>query len=515
MLAALIPPLLSLAFAAPPPITISIDDHASRCSSFRLVVNGKSRTSEASRVVIQEIDSAQVEVAAYCLSGSHSTFLGKQVHPATADAIITFAVPTLGSISGRVVDLDGKALRALPLQLSWFQVDRFGIRRTVVRRVSTDDNGGFILPNLWVGSYYLKAVVEPVLTEQGIKQNIVESQMPVGNLPTFYPNSRFIDSAMPIRVSDTSPNVEELRLVVQRGPQHCVTFQTDPASAKSPKDLPLALLFSADDDTEEDVALAVEKPWGKRFCGFASGRYKIFAPAIKLSAKIGVAKIALTNRRENIAEVPLSACAPVEVSIQLPGDFPANDLELSKLGVSFAPHSRSVYFSGEDAKGALQPLGDSLLQKHCIFPGVYNFRLNGLPDRLYAASVSMDSLVSNGTVSISAGVPNRMLVVLKDGAGTLKLRPNVDAPVTEPIHVCYRYDDDSSGLCLTWLPGQQSFNFRNLRPGTYSVLQLGRLDEMVSQKQLWLRHFNGTSISEVKRFTMHPGETKTLAIGHH
>ncbi|MGD0499677.1 MAG: carboxypeptidase regulatory-like domain-containing protein [Bryobacteraceae bacterium] len=399
---------------------------------------------------------------------------------------LRIALRPYGAISGRVVDADSDPWpwgHAALYQLEWTNGKR---RLEQVTDQELDDRGGFRIPKLAAGRYYLSA--EP--------SSMRDSAPPmVPYQPTWYPGALDVGAALPIRLQEGQEAMGfEIRLQ-SRATYHVHGKVTGlpPAGQRKWERPPFIDM--------EDISAAGFQAWRTFGATLAadgsfevrdvpSGSFKIAVLVWDSSGGLtntlpcGTTTVEVGDRDVEGVAVPFTAPRPLRGKVVVEGQ-PAADLsKLAVYAVDLETDSGLLYTIPR-ADGSFEwpqaPVGRS-------FIGVRN-----LPPRLYLKSVRSQGVDLPDEIVDTASLKEDALeMVLHAGAG--QIDGKLQAADTENHDITVLLAPDESDPARRERGAQEadvdfdrSFTFFNLRPGAYRLFAWQNLPEDAwKDPEFWL-----------------------------
>jgi hypothetical protein len=390
---------------------------------------------------------------------------------------IVIALSPQGSISGKVVDEDGRPLSHATVQAysSFALRGRLQLRRD--RSATTDQAGEYTLNKLNPGRYFLSADGESAAKEKQTTESegAQEADPPV-LVRTFYPKSLDFDSATPVQASP-GQDTADTNIQLRRVPTYRVRGRVAEANAGGPQKGALVLLSPAD-TLDSDVL-------GQRTQVNGEGRFEFHkvlpgSYTLWLTGNYDQNVMPHTGRRRrllgrqeievgatNVSGIVLGLTPPINLTGRVSGDT-LDPQKFATLRVILAP-------AGAVTFGIFQSVAvsaDGSFSIENLMPGDYFVRVTNTPPGMYVKHVAWNRQdISLTGMDVSQGGAGEIEILLSAGAGevdgTVQAASSTGlTALTVAVLVPENLPADSSGVLVTSV-ANGTFTFRNVPPGHY------------------------------------------------
>jgi hypothetical protein len=388
------------------------------------------------------------------------------------DALILRLAPA-AVISGKVLDESGEPVRRATVTL-YYEDHGSGVDQIHQNRsAQTDDQGGYEIPSLMPGAYFLSATAKPWYAihpqsdpprsgrmSQPEASETFDRSLDIAYPLTYYPDVTDADSAMPIPIRGG----DHLRLDIHLNPVPSLRllFRV-PSTGNGGFAFPRLEQPSFDGSTFLQSDGRLVSPGLMELTGVPAGHYDVHFNGPGTATEMN--GVDLIKDGEEIDASRTEALSTVKLKVQVPGEatLPA------RLSVGLRlPHRSVAGWKVLDAKGEAE-LGQ-------ISPGRYEVVCWGAPRPYSIAQMSAEgAAVSGHTLMVTAGSSASVSLTLVGGSS------NVDGTVK-------RAGKSFAGAMVVLVPKDPemnrdlfrrdqsdldgTFSLRNVVPGSYTVLAI-------------------------------------------
>ncbi len=436
-----------------------------------------------------------VEPGEYILSADRYGYL-QQGTPVTLDAgqhlkDVVLKLTLQGVISGRVTDEDGDPLPSA--EVIWMRSSRIGERMRTLdwNGAQLDAEGGFVIPQLKPGRYYLKAFQE---NQPRVRESYVA---------TYYPSSINPGGAVAI---DIAPGREirglEIRLrkaQVFRVRGKAVNLTTALLDQTS---LLLMPAEKSELSPENGDRSAQVRDGVFEFVNVLPGAYVIrTSPGSRLDSRTTPAfcSYPITVRNQDVDGVVVSLSGGLELTgnIKMEGRDVRDSTPVKWPSVTLDPiayYSRVAPHADTQSDGAFHVAG--------LPPDRYQLRLAGLPSGTYVKRVRYGGQeIVNGQFDLTSGVGGTLDILLAPNAA--EVFGNTTAGVQVAL---WRKDNEPSKFTGSAKDG--TFKFANLAPGEYRILAWQDADpELIA-----IPEFRNRFAKQATRLTLQEGSREDVGV---
>jgi len=391
---------------------------------------------------------------------------------------VRITLSALGVITGKVVDQNGEPMRGVGIKALSSSVQD-GLRQTRTERtVTTDDHGEYRMWDLPPGKYYLKAAGQSGGSLLFAIENAARLDVGDSFAPAYSGGGQTMNSTMPVEIGAATRATGDFRLKLEPAWRISGTLRN-----YSPREsVSLALVIAG-----EEVPVVPDRfnsnTGAFEFKDVVSGSYVLRAFQGDQSGEAAVS-VAGTDA----VGVILPLYAPVDMPVMvrftnsappaphggLVGDSDDDEYRL------VARDGCMVSLNAEQSNGSIRPpsivfMRDNFLRK--VSPGKYRISIHCFEGYVRSALAGVQDLVANPVLTIEPGsAPLSIEILATHGGGTIAGR--IDSPIlhsSRQIRLLlvpqFSSSTDPEVTDATSPPdGQQNtFNFFNLAPGSYTV----------------------------------------------
>jgi protocatechuate 3,4-dioxygenase beta subunit len=402
---------------------------------------------------------------------------------------IVISLSPQGSISGKVVDEDGKPVPHARVQAysSYAIRGRLQLRRD--RSTTTNEAGEYTLNKLNPGRYFISADYERAVKEkQTTEKETTESEgAQEGNAPvlvlTFFPKSLNFDSATAIQASP-GQDAADTNIQLRRAPTYRIRGSVPEANAGGPRKGATVLLSPADTldsdvlgqrtHVNEDGSFEFRKVLPGSYTLWLTGRYDQNAMPHNRRATQLLGRQDIDVGASDVSGIVLGLTPPVNLTGRVTGD----NLDTQKFGslrVNLVPGGAVTF--GIFQSAAVTADGTFSIQN--LMPGDYFVHVTNTPPGMYVKQVSWNRQdISLTGMDVSQGGAGEIEIVLSAGAGEVDGTVQADGSagltsLTMAVLVPENLPADASGVLVTSTPNG-TFTFRNVPPGHYYIFAAER-----------------------------------------
>jgi hypothetical protein len=393
---------------------------------------------------------------------------------ANIEVPFTIPVPPTGTISGRVVDEDGRPIAGLyvaPFTVEyengrrvWSQVGLVGVR--------TDEQGNYSLA-VAPGERYVMARYEvPANSPEGTADNVSPQTFHVGTPDAF--------AAAPVSVRTGATAIADIRIPRMNTVRISGRIQIPPLPAPSPAErrpvvprLSIRLLqeeprFLTSNQALQDTVLEGRNEVPFDFRGVRPGRYRIAATVGTGPPNWTYSGVMSVDVRERSAE---GLTLALHRNIEFKGRIVSEDSSLALDQLLLGLRGR-----GDVGSGFFRATADGSVRLFNLPEQTYNVEVSGPLGNSYVSDIRVGgvSVYYDGFFDVKDSPPEDLQIILKANGGSVS--GVVQNALREPVagaHVALVPDGSRRTNSLFYRTGKSEgsggFQFRGLQPGEYKI----------------------------------------------